>query len=110
MTLERIKDPKLRALMQKIEVRRNEEYTKAFPEANCFRIEVVTRSGERHVREIRYAKGHPKNPVTDDEIEAKFRKLAQPVLKPSRIDQLLERLWHLEQERDLGDVLRLFEV
>ncbi len=105
---EKIKDPKIRALMQRIEVRRNAEFTKTYPETNCFRIEVITKSGEKHVREIRYAKGHPKNPMTDQEIEAKFRKLAEPVLKPSRIKQILERLWHFEEATNLRDVLTLF--
>ena len=31
------------------------------------------KSGEEHVAEIRYPKGHEKNPMTDDEIERKFR-------------------------------------
>lgn len=106
-TEEKIKDAKVRALMQKIEVRRSEEFTRAYPEANCSRIEVITKSGEKHVREIRYAKGHPKNPMTDQEIETKFRKLAEPVLKPSQIKQILDRLWHLEEVRDLREVWAL---
>jgi 2-methylcitrate dehydratase len=109
-TPERIRDPRLLALMQKIEVRRNEEYTRAFPESNCCRIEVITRSGERHVREIRYAKGHPKNPMTDQEIEAKFRRLTEPVMKPAQINAILNRLWHLEEVYDLREMLTLFEL
>ncbi len=109
-TEERIRDPLLHALMQKIEVRRSDEFTRAYPDANCFRIEVITRSGERHVREIRYAKGHPKNPMTDQEIEAKFRRLAEPLLGDSRINQILDRLWHLDEVRNLRQLLALFEL
>lgn len=109
-TEERIGDTELHSLMQRIEVRGNEEYSRAWPEANCFRIELVTRSGERHVREIRYAKGHPKNPMTDQEIEAKFRRLAEPVLGHRPMDQILERLWHFEEVKNLRKMLTLFEL
>jgi len=109
-TEERIRNAQVHTLMQKIEVHKNEEYSKDYPEANPFRIEVVTRSGERHTREIRYAKGHPKNPMTDHEIEAKFHRLAQPLLTPRRIDQILDRLWHLQEVQSLEKMLTLFEV
>ena len=109
-TEERIRNPQIHALMQKIEVREKEEYTRAFPEATCFRIELITKSGEKHVREIRYGKGHPKNPMSDQEIEAKFRRLAEPVLGPGQANKILDRLWHLEEVRDLREILNLFEL
>jgi 2-methylcitrate dehydratase len=109
-TEERIRNPQIHALMQKIEVREKEEYTRAFPEATCFRIELITKSGEKHVREIRYGKGHPKNPMSDQEIEAKFRRLAEPVLGPGQVNMILNRLWHLEEVRDLQEILNLFEL
>ncbi len=109
-TEERIRNPDIHALMQKIEVREREEHTRAFPESTCFRIELITKSGEKHVKEIRYGKGHPKNPMSDQEIEAKFRRLVEPTLGPKRANQILDRLWHLEEVRDLREMLSLFEV
>ncbi len=109
-TEERIMNPQLHALMQKIEVREKKEYTQAWPEASCFRIEVLTKSGKRHVQEIRYAKGHPKNPMTDQEIEAKFRRLAEPVMGARQVNRILDRLWHLEEVHDPREILTLFEL
>ncbi|MFC2065841.1 MmgE/PrpD family protein [Chloroflexota bacterium] len=109
-TEESIRNPELRPLMKKIEVYEEEEYTKAFPEANCFRIEVITRSGERHVREIRYAKGHPKNPMTDQEIETKFRRLVEPVMGSSQTNSILDRIWHMEEVKEMREILTLFEL
>jgi len=109
-TEERIRDPKLRALMQKIEVRRNDKFTQDYPDSYWFRIELLTRSGERHVREIRYAKGHPKNPMTDQEIEAKFRRLAEPLMKPSQINNILKQLWQLEKVSNLREIMTLFKL
>lgn len=107
---ERIRDPRLQALIQKVEVRRNPEFTREFPEANRTRVEIVTTSGARYDREFRYAKGHPKNPMTDAEVETKFQALTDPVLTPGQRRDILDRLWHLEEAKDLGAVLDLFLV
>ncbi|MDI7258825.1 MAG: MmgE/PrpD family protein [Thermodesulfobacteriota bacterium] len=107
---EQIRDPKIHTLMQKIEVRENKEYSRLHPESNCFRIEVITRSGGRHVREVRYPKGHPKNPMTDQEIEAKFRRLTESVFPPDRVEQILERLWNLEKVQNVEQIVTLFEL
>ena len=70
-------------------------------------VEVATRSGQRYSAEVAYHKGHYKNPLTDAEVEAKFRSLAEDFLSPRQIARLLERLWQLEDVKDIGEVLRL---
>lgn len=109
-TKERIRDSRLHALMQKIEVHADEDYTPAYPEANGFRLELTLRSGRQLVKEILYAKGHPRNPMTDTEIEAKFRRLAEPVLGARRIKTALSRIWNLDEIEDLRQVTRPFAM
>ena len=67
-------------------------------------------SGQRYSSEVAYHKGHYKNPLTDAELEEKFRSLARKVLSPSQADALLDRLWHLEDVADIGEVLRLTKI
>ena len=105
---ERITDPKIHSLMQKIEVRATEEHTKAWPKACPFRITVTTKSGQKHVQEVQYAKGHPKNPMSDREIEAKFRRLAEPVMGQARASEALSQLWHLEDMKSVREIPALF--
>jgi 2-methylcitrate dehydratase len=107
---ERIRDPKIHALMQKIEVRVIDEFNRAWPEAYPFRITVTTRPGQRHVREIFYAKGHPKNPMSDQEIAAKFRKLSGPVLDSAAIEHALSALWQLDSMKSVAEIFDLFVV
>ena len=107
-TEERIRDPGILALMQKIQVRATEECTRAWPQAFPFRVTVTTKSGQQHVQEVRYAKGHPDNPMSDDEIDAKFRKLAEPAMGRARANKALSQLWHLENMQSPRDMLELF--
>jgi 2-methylcitrate dehydratase len=105
---ERIRDPKIHALMQKIEVRAIDEFNRAWPEAYPFRITVTMRSGQKHVQEVYYAKGHPKNPMTDQEIEAKFRRLAEPVMGSAAAGRALRELWHMEKLTGAQELLSHF--
>ncbi|MBI4283862.1 MAG: MmgE/PrpD family protein [Chloroflexi bacterium] len=107
---ERIFDAKVHALMQKVEVRHNPNYTKEHPEADHTRVELVTNSGMRYVKEVRYAKGHPKNPMTDDEVNDKFQSLTEPFLSEKRISDILNCLWNLERVKNLRQVLNMFVI
>jgi 2-methylcitrate dehydratase len=74
------------------------------------RLRLVTTSGKAHAAAVEYHKGHWKNPMSDAEVEAKFRPLAAKVLQPAQADRLLAALWKLEQARAIGDILRLTTV
>ena len=53
---------------------------------------------ETHVVEVENARGHAGNPLSDREVEAKFRSLAADVLPDGRVRGLLSRLWGFERE------------
>ena len=103
---EYLSDPKLLELVQKVKVSVSEEANRRAPEAMLASVEIVTKSGE-HISSppVPYHRGHWKNPMDRDEIEAKFRSMSLGVLGPARTDALLERLWSLEQVQDIGEVI-----
>jgi 2-methylcitrate dehydratase len=103
------RDPRLLALTQKVKVHASEEANRRAPEAMLSIVEVTTSQGERFTAEVPYHRGHWKNPMTDREVEAKFRALSSDVLAPAQIDAVLERLWNLEQVKDIGEVIRMFK-
>jgi len=67
----------------------------------------VTGSGARATATVPYHRGHWKNPMTDQEIEAKFRGLASGLLTSVQADAVLERLWNLDQVKDIGEVIKI---
>ena len=70
-------------------------------------VEVVTSSGARFTATVPYHRGHWKNPMTDQELEAKFRTPAHDLLAPAETDALPERLWNLERVKDIGEVIKM---
>jgi 2-methylcitrate dehydratase len=103
----RIRDPALRPLMRRILVSENAEYTRDFPRFMRNRIEITTRDGRTHADEGRYPRGHVENPMSDAELEAKFRALCNGRLGAAQCDRTLDTIWHLDAAADLD---RLFEL
>jgi 2-methylcitrate dehydratase PrpD len=54
-----------------------------------------------------FRKGSPRNPATKEELASKARSLAGAVLKPKRIDQLVQLVEHLEEVDEIGTLARL---
>jgi 2-methylcitrate dehydratase len=101
-----LRDKMLRELTQKVKVKATEEADRLMPEAMLCRMQLVTVAGTTHEAAVHYHRGHYKNPMTDDEVEAKFRHLAAGVLPAPRVDRLLESLWRVEALDDAGEITR----
>jgi len=94
---QRYLDPSLRPLMNRIRVAESPEFTRRFPQELGSQIDVVTRSGQRFTARAEYPKGHARNPMTDDDVETKFRDLSLDVLGAERVNAALQALWHLDE-------------
>ena len=97
----RIQDPALRPLIKKLTVVEDGEFTRRYPAESCTRIEVTTTSGRRVVAETSHPKGHHRNPLTEGEVESKFRSLAEGALGAKGCDRVLAEAWHLENSATL---------
>ncbi|MBI2295946.1 MAG: MmgE/PrpD family protein [Betaproteobacteria bacterium] len=104
---EHLRDPAIRALTKRVKVQASQEADRRMPEAMLCELTLATKSGATHTAVVDHHKGHWKNPMSDSEVEAKFRALAATVLSPAQTDRLLKRLWKLEELADGGDILRL---
>jgi 2-methylcitrate dehydratase len=106
----RIQDPALRPLIKKLTVTEEPEFTRRYPAESCTRIEVTATGGRRLSAETRYPKGHRENPLTDREVEAKFRSLAEGTLGPERGDQLLSEIQRLERAPTLDGLFERLAI
>ena len=99
-------DPRLLDLVSRVKVEVSEEANSRAPEAMLCDLEVVTTTDHILSSRVAYHKGHYKNPLTDHELEDKFRGLAKGVLPDSRTDGLLAHLWELDKVTDITGLLR----
>lgn len=103
----RVADPGLRPLMKRIEVCEDDALSRAYPAQQGAKIEIRLRSGHVVSAATSYPKGHQENPLTDRELEVKFRGLTRGVLSGARQETLLARVWQFEE---LADLTPIFEA
>ena len=102
---QRMDDPSLRKLMARVSIEEDPEFTRSYSNEIGCRMELTTRSGQDLVGSTSFPKGHPRNPLSDSEIEDKFRGLASGVLTKPQCDEALRLLWSLECLSDLDELL-----
>ena len=71
---------------------------------------MVLKSGARRTFRIEYHRGHFKNPMTDAEMEEKFRLMAQKHMQADRLDNLLRILWQMEREPQVSTLIAATRV
>jgi 2-methylcitrate dehydratase len=104
----RIQDPRLVALLQKVKVNRNAEMTAGYPDGIPNLLVIKTTDGREYRKEVRYPLGHNKNPMTDQDVEKKFRSMASRVMSESAISDILDELWRIDTCEDISEIMVLF--
>lgn len=89
-------DARLLDLVSRVKCLPSDEADSTENEFNLCELELVLKSGARKTVRLEYHRGHFKNPMTDAEMEEKFRLLAQKHLAADRADNLLRLLWGIE--------------
>jgi 2-methylcitrate dehydratase len=98
-------DARLLELVNRIKVAPSEEADRTENEFNLCELEVVLKSGTRKTTRVEYHRGHFKNPMTDAELEEKFRLMAQKHLPADRVDRRLRVLWGIDNEPEVANLI-----
>jgi 2-methylcitrate dehydratase PrpD len=104
---DKIMDPKIREFMKKITVEPAQEFHQKYPGTLAAHVEFQTRDGRKFKEESIYPKGHPENPMSDEEIKEKFRRLALLTLNRAQTDQIIEKVYDLENTKHPRELIEL---
>ena len=101
-TDERVLDPAVAALRDKIRATVDTSVAEDAAE-----VTVTLRDGRTVTESVEHATGAPDNPMSDAQLESKFRTLSHRVLPQSQADELLAALWALDSADDVTGVMAL---
>jgi 2-methylcitrate dehydratase PrpD len=71
------------------------------------RVSIGLRNGRRLDRHVEHALGTLERPMSDADLEAKFRGLVSGILPEGRVEQLMATCWSVESLGDAGEIARL---
>jgi len=95
-------DPSIASLRDRIEVIADASLPRGTVAAT-----VVLKDGRQYKEIVEHPTGSPERPMTDLQVEAKFRALSTAALSPDCAESLLETCWRLDRVADLGAITSL---
>ena len=104
----RMKHPKVLELRKKIELRGDEELSKAMPSRQGI-VEVTLRGGRTLRHHTKAVRGTWENPMTRDEVDAKSYDLIAPIAGRARARKLCDAVWKLEGLKDVRKLRPLLQ-
>ena len=101
-------DPAVARLIALTEVHESQDYNARFPKGRWGDVVVTLQDGRRFASGPHDARGGPENPLTEDEILAKFFAFATPAIGEARAKRLAHAVLHLEDPgSDFAPVIEL---
>ena len=101
-TDDRVKDPVIIALREVIKATVDPK----MPE-DAAEVTVMLKDGRSITEKVDHATGAPENPMSDEQLEDKFRNLVGKVLPKDKSEQLLARLWDIDKVENVGEIMEL---
>ena len=106
-TDEAVKDPVKLDLASRVRCVADAECDRIFPNQFPAVLRVRLKSGEAREARISHNRGGPENPLSDEELEVKFRANAGRVLQGERVEKLRSALEALEGSETVEDLMRI---
>lgn len=103
---ERLDSPAIRALMERVQLEVEPQLDAAFPRQRAAQVRITLRDGQTFAMLQPTRKGDPDMPLSDEELNDKFRELALPVIGQPRSDELIAALWSIDQSANLDPLAR----
>lgn len=98
----RLADPTVRALVERVRLAVDPAADAAYPRQRAATVTLQTRSGREETFHAPTRKGDPDYPLSDEDLDDKFRELVTPVFGAAPTAALLATLWHVDALPDLA--------
>ncbi len=108
---EQIKNEELLAVVAKTKVSADPELDKVYPEKGIPNIVTVKlKSGKTYQSRVDAPRGHALNPMSDEDVVAKFYQLAEPLLGENGCAEALDVFWNLDHLDELSPIFEAMVV
>ena len=92
--------------MRRVTFAGDPDLTAAYPRKWPARVTIRLKDGRTLAGANAYPKGDPENPLSEQELIAKFKGLTEGTLSPAQADAIIARVMHLESLGDVNELLK----
>ncbi len=107
-TMEKIRDPRVQNLLERSVVEIDPEVDGlGLERRDRTTLTIILKDGSRYATTKDFAKGHPSNPMSREEVIGKFRTLAGKVFAEDRLEEIIQSIDAIEGMDDVSRIARL---
>jgi 2-methylcitrate dehydratase len=93
---EKLKDPRIWNVIDKIKGEASVEFEKMFPAKQPSKVQIVLKDGSVHSQYLEFPKGDPREPMTENDLSIKFNALSKSHFSPEKLNELKETVFSCE--------------
>jgi aconitate decarboxylase len=107
-TIQKVQDPRVQKLLERSVVSVDPEVDRmGLEKRDRTTLTIVLKDGSRYETTKDFAKGHPSNPMSREEVLKKFRTLGGKVLDEKRLEKIIKSIDTIEGMEDVARIGRL---
>jgi 2-methylcitrate dehydratase PrpD len=106
----RVHDALIRQVLARTEVVPDAELNKLYPAKFPARVTITLDDGTKLTETVLLPKGDPGAPLSDEELEAKYRDNAEPLLGKAAAAALRDAIWRLDDAPDMAALVRAMQT
>jgi 2-methylcitrate dehydratase len=106
---DRLTDATLLELVAKIKIHRDDKLSARYPAGIPNRLRITMKDGRKLEKEVEFPRGHARNPMTDAEVEKKFRTVVEPKYGADTANKILKTCWNLESLTSPTPLIEMFK-
>ena len=106
-TDDNLRSAQLQSLMSKVVMVKDQRIEKNFPAEWATHVKVQLTNGNEFEKVVRFPKGDPENPLSWQELTAKFQSLAMRTFPPNRCQEIVDSVKDMDRFTSLSALWKL---
>jgi 2-methylcitrate dehydratase len=99
-------DKKYLDILDRTTIVEADDLNAGYPDGIPNRLKLHMKNGRTYEKTVTYPRGHAGNPMSDEEVESKFRTLADGVIAEKLQNALLKEMWSLDKAKSVRGLWR----
>jgi 2-methylcitrate dehydratase len=105
-----VKDPQVHAVLDRVKIVETDECNRGYPLGIPNKLVIKLKGGKTLEKMVTYPRGHAGNPMTDDEVISKFKKLASGVVSDATADRIVNQALSFHELKGVSELLEFETV
>ena len=107
---EKIQSPIIKSILDKTNLHEDPELTQGYPNGIPNRVTLETTDGKTFTSLVEFPSGHVNNPMTDKELEYKFKKNVEQYFTQAQVNLVADLVCNLEKEQNLERLMESMNI